>query len=129
MAKYFKEGSYDPTKVYQTPGYDSKAEYKNNRNIPTSHAIRQLGAEWIHREPPKGIFKEIKVPVNSGSHLKTAGFYEDTIKPQIQYGKYVGKHKYYVYKAGREFGAPRTRLLKHDLSKLTPSEWRPYAQF
>jgi len=45
MAKYFKEGSYDPTKVHQTPGYDAGAQYKHNRNIPTSHAIRQLGAE------------------------------------------------------------------------------------
>lgn len=129
MAKYFKEGSYDPTKVHQTPGYDSGAEYKNNRNIPTSHAIRQLGAEWIHRKPPRGVFKESKIPINYGHHLKTAGFYEDVIKPQIQYGKFIGKHKYYVYKAGRELGASRIKLLKHDLSKLRPSEWSSYSAF
>lgn len=129
MAKFFKESSYDPTKVHQTPGYDAGSEYKNNRNIPTSFAIRQLGAEWIQRKPPKGVFKESQVPINQGEHLKTAGFYEDTIKPQIQYGKYLGKHKYYVYKSGRELGVPHMKLLKHDLSKMRPSEWKPYVSF
>lgn len=45
MAKYFKEGSYDPTKTRQAPGYDAKAQYRHNKNTPTSHAIRQLGEE------------------------------------------------------------------------------------
>ena len=45
MAKFFKKAEYDPTKVRQAPGYDAGAQYKHNRNTPTSHAIRQLGAE------------------------------------------------------------------------------------
>ena len=45
MAKFFKEESYDLTQVHQALGYDSKAEYRHNRNLPTSHAIRRLGAE------------------------------------------------------------------------------------
>ena len=98
MAKFFPGKGYDPTQVHQRPGYDSKAQYRTNRNTPTSHAIRQLGAEWIHRKPPKGVFKESKIPLNYGHHLKTAEF---EIKPQIQYGKYLGKHKYYVFKSGR----------------------------
>jgi len=43
--------------------------------------------------------------------------------------KYLVKHKYHVYKAGRALGLPRGQLLKHDLSKLSPSEWTPYKTF
>lgn len=122
MSKFFKNAEYDPTKARQATNYDAKAQYRNNRNTLTSQAIRQLGEEWMYRKPPKGVFKELKIPVNQGSHLKVAGFYEDTVKPNVAYGKYLGKHKYHVYKAGREFGAPRKQLLMHDMSKLRPSE-------
>jgi hypothetical protein len=41
----------------------------------------------------------------------------------------LAKHKYYVYKAGREMDVPRLQLLKHDLSKLKPSAWPHYREY
>ena len=43
--------------------------------------------------------------------------------------KYILKHKYHIYKGGREIDVPRMQLLKHDLSKLSPSEWGPYKRY
>jgi len=40
---------------------------------------------------------------------------------------YILIHKFYVLIAGRKLGVPLWRLIIHDLSKLTPSEWIPYA--
>jgi hypothetical protein len=45
----------------------------------------------------------------------------------LTYLKYVLRHKYYVYVAGRGLGVPRFQLLIHDLSKLTLHEFLPYA--
>ena len=45
------------------------------------------------------------------------------------YGKYVTKHKYNVYTAGRDMGLPRWQLFKHDLSKYKPSEFVPYRKW
>ncbi len=42
--------------------------------------------------------------------------------------KYLAKHKYYVYKGGKELGAPTWPLLKHDITKLKPSIWVPYRE-
>lgn len=45
------------------------------------------------------------------------------------YGKYVLKHKYYVYKAGvKKYHVNRWQLLIHDLSKFHPNEWFAYAE-
>ena len=44
----------------------------------------------------------------------------------LHYARYVARHKLYVYRAGRKLGAPIHRLLIHDWSKLTHSEWTPY---
>lgn len=46
----------------------------------------------------------------------------------LKYFKYVVKHKYYVYQAGRVTGAPLWRLIIHDWSKFTPAEWFPYVE-
>lgn len=43
-----------------------------------------------------------------------------------QYLRYILVHKYHVYVAGRALGLPRLQLLVHDLTKLTPSEFKPY---
>ncbi len=43
--------------------------------------------------------------------------------------KYLAKHKYYVYKGGRELGADPIALIKHDFTKLKPSLWGPYREF
>lgn len=43
------------------------------------------------------------------------------------YLKYILRHKYYVYKEGRKLGVGRWQLLKHDMIKLLPCEFVPYA--
>jgi hypothetical protein len=50
-------------------------------------------------------------------------------KKNILYAKYIVLHKYYVLRAGLVVGAPLWRLLKHDWSKLTSTEWTPYANW
>lgn len=51
------------------------------------------------------------------------------MKKHWQYLKYVLRHKWFVYRAGRELGVGRWQLLVHDLSKFLPSEWFPYARY
>lgn len=51
-----------------------------------------------------------------------------SLKAHWAYLKYVAKHKKYVYEEGRKLGVGRWQLLKHDLSKLSPSEWSPYVR-
>jgi len=60
---------------------------------------------------------------------KTAGFLEDSadyIKRNWDYGKYLAKHKYYVFKAGRQLGVPTMALTIHDWSKMSPKAWGVY---
>jgi hypothetical protein len=47
----------------------------------------------------------------------------------LEYARYLIRHKWFVYVAGRATGAPLWRLLIHDWSKLLPSEWRPYRAY
>jgi hypothetical protein len=48
----------------------------------------------------------------------------------LRYLSYVLRHKWFVLLAGLKTGAPLWRLLIHDWSKFTPSEWGAYvAQF
>lgn len=49
--------------------------------------------------------------------------------PHRMYLRYVLRHKYFVYRAGRRLGVPRWRLLVHDLSKFSLTEWRAYAPY
>lgn len=51
------------------------------------------------------------------------------MKKHIRYGRYVWRHKVAVYRAGRRLGVGRWQLLVHDLSKLLPDEWGPYAEW
>ena len=50
------------------------------------------------------------------------------MKQHLKYLNYVLHHKWYVYRAGRQFGhaIPLWRLLIHDYSKFSRSEWTPY---
>lgn len=48
--------------------------------------------------------------------------------PTLAYLRYLLRHKWYVFVAGRRTGAPLWRLLVHDLSKLRPSEWGAYVE-
>ena len=46
-----------------------------------------------------------------------------------QYARYIIRHKYFVFIAGRMAGVPVLRLLIHDWTKLLPCEWFPYTQY
>lgn len=46
----------------------------------------------------------------------------------IQYGRYLLRHKWYVFKAGCRLGIPFLAAL-HDNSKFRPDEWGPYATY
>ena len=47
-------------------------------------------------------------------------------KQSFAYGKYLAKHKYHVVRPMRSMGLGWGQTLKHDLSKLSPSEFGPY---
>lgn len=46
-----------------------------------------------------------------------------------RYLKYVLKHKYFVFIAGRKLNLSIMQLLMHDLSKFSRAEWTPYADY
>ena len=46
-----------------------------------------------------------------------------------KYLRYVLRHKWFVFIAGRKTGATIWRLLKHDWSKFLPCEWFPYVNY
>jgi hypothetical protein len=51
------------------------------------------------------------------------------IHRHLKYLRYLARHKYFVYKAGRIIGTPLFRLLVHDWSKFMPQEWYSYMNF
>jgi hypothetical protein len=50
------------------------------------------------------------------------------MRKHLQYASYIWRHKWYVFLACCRAGIWWRGLL-HDLSKLRPSEWRPYAEY
>lgn len=48
------------------------------------------------------------------------------MKSHLKYLSYVLRHKYHVARGGLIFGVSWWRILKHDWTKLLPSEWFPY---
>jgi hypothetical protein len=46
----------------------------------------------------------------------------------LKYWRYIIRHKWFVFVAGRRTGAPLWRLIIHDWSKFLPSEWRAYVR-
>jgi len=53
-----------------------------------------------------------------------------TIKDyDIDYAKYLAKHKWNIIRPGRELGVGYGTLLKHDLDKLKPSRFRAYSDW
>jgi Family of unknown function (DUF5662) len=46
----------------------------------------------------------------------------------LRYASYVVRHKWFVFYAGFDLGAPLWRLVIHDWSKLTQGEWGPYVR-
>ena len=51
-----------------------------------------------------------------------------SIRRNVQYAKYVIRHKWFVMLACFKHGIP-WRGIVHDISKFRPSEWIPYARF
>ncbi len=51
------------------------------------------------------------------------------ISTHVLYLRYLVRHKWFVLVAGRKTGVSLWRLIIHDWSKFTPSEWFPYATF
>lgn len=51
------------------------------------------------------------------------------MKKHARYLRYLLRHKWYVFVAGRTIGVSFWRLLIHDWSKFLPSEWRPYVAY
>jgi hypothetical protein len=49
--------------------------------------------------------------------------------PHLKYFKYVVKHKWYVFLAGRALKVPLYRLVFHDWTKFLSREWFPYAEY
>src|ERR1051325_7839404 len=49
------------------------------------------------------------------------------MRAHFRYQSYVLRHKWFVLLAGLKTGAPMWRLLIHDWSKFSPTEWWPYA--
>lgn len=50
------------------------------------------------------------------------------MRKHLRYLRYVLRHKWFVYKAGRELGLGRWQLLIHDWQKFAPVEWFPYVE-
>ena len=46
----------------------------------------------------------------------------------IAYGKYVFRHKWYVFQECLKLGVPLWIAILHDWDKFLPDEWMPYAQ-
>lgn len=51
------------------------------------------------------------------------------MKRHLQYLRYLANHKYHVFVAGWALGVSLWRLIKHDWTKFTPSEWGAYTEF
>lgn len=51
------------------------------------------------------------------------------MKKHALYLRYLLRHKWYVFVAGRRIGVSAWRLIIHDWSKFLPSEWRPYVAY
>jgi hypothetical protein len=48
--------------------------------------------------------------------------------PHLRYLSYVLRHKWYVFRAGLSLSVPFWRLIAHDWTKFTPTEWTPYVR-
>ncbi len=51
------------------------------------------------------------------------------LKPHVQYLRYVARHKWFVFQAGRVLRVQILRLILHDWTKFLPREWFPYVRF
>jgi hypothetical protein len=45
-----------------------------------------------------------------------------------KYGRYVARHKWFVFRECLRLGVPLHQAVLHDWSKLLPSEWLPYVR-
>lgn len=76
----------------------------------------------------------MRVPLHTdwwnGPRDRLEGWLATAIAPAVKhyrYARYVARHKRFVFQASRRLDVPLLGVL-HDLSKLRPDEWRPYAE-
>lgn len=50
------------------------------------------------------------------------------MRKHFKYLRYVVRHKWFVFRAGRELDVPLAQLVFHDWQKFTPTEWFPYVE-
>jgi len=48
------------------------------------------------------------------------------MKAHLAYLRYIARHKWFVFLAGRRLRVSLWRLIIHDWSKFSPAEWGPY---
>ncbi len=102
-----------------------------NDNVEPSPIVKALSApsRYINKvtmlNPQMGRLGK-DVNINIKDIAKKA---EIELQDDWQNLKYIAKHKAYLISPGRQLGLGYGQLLKHDLSKLTPSEWGPYSKF
>ena len=118
--KYFEKIAVGPLKAKQLA---SQINPKISKIMKDSNSERVGGIELFKR---MGIESSLVKSLEKKADL--AEWWANR-KEDLEQIKYLAKHKYYVYKGGRELGAPSLDLIKHDWSKLKPSVWVPYREF
>lgn len=89
--------------------------------------MAELAMFWFvatqHCKPLRWLVKALSLP---GNLLRALGV---RLRPHGLYLSYVVRHKWHVYRAGRQLGVGRWQLALHDWSKFLPSEWFPYVAY
>ena len=73
--------------------------------------------------------EDLRKYLKQTDRMKTAGWFDDSVdylKRNYDYAKYLGKHKFYVAKAGLQLDIPPMTLAVHDWAKFTPTEFPVY---
>jgi hypothetical protein len=120
--KYFEKNALVVLKAKQLANKVNKVNLEISKKIKDSNYERVSGIELFRRMGVESSFVK--------SLEKTADFAEwwKNRKEDWESLKYLAKHKYYVYKGGRELGADPIALIKHDITKLKPSIWVAYRE-
>ena len=101
---------------------------RNNSNRPRKpNSAPPIPTANIPNIRPKPISEKDLLTTRYDSALgeKTAGF--AAIKQDMDYGKYLLKHKYNMLGPGRQLGISYKTLLGHDMDKFQPKRYRLYS--
>ena len=134
MVVHRKDGWYV---VSHTTGRNLGGPY-SSEELANKRLAQVRAFKYMHKTA--GILSFIKShPVETGASLVGgsllgAGMIKrKEIKKELEENArnlvYLGKHKYYVYKGGRELKLPRWQLIKHDYTKLRPDILNPYTNW